>query len=65
VSAALHWVLWAYIFFYAFIGLFVVALLAAGLLGRCWSTIVDCWARVPGRFTDALSLQPAPVRTRR
>jgi hypothetical protein len=48
VSAALHWVLWAYIYFYAFIGLFVAALLAAGLLGRCWSTVVDCWTRVPG-----------------
>jgi hypothetical protein len=65
VSAALHWVLWAYIAVYAFIGLFVVALLVAGLLGRCWSTFVDCWARVPGRFTDALSPQPAPVRTHR
>jgi hypothetical protein len=61
VSAALHWVLWTYIAFYAFVGLFVVVLLLAGLLGRCWSIVVDCWARC----TDALSLQPAPVRTRR
>jgi hypothetical protein len=65
VSAALHWVLWTYITFYAFIGLFVVTLMLAGLLGRCWSAVVDCSARVPGRFTGALGLQPAPVRTRR
>jgi hypothetical protein len=63
VSAALHWVLEAYIVFYAFVGLFVVALLLAGLLGRCWSTLVDCWARL--RVTDALSVRPAAVRTRR
>ena len=58
VTAALIWVLRAYVAFYSFLGLFVGVLMAAGLLGRFWSTRHN-WHHVPSRYSDALARSPS------
>jgi hypothetical protein len=55
VSAALFWVLRAYLVFYSLAGLFVVALIAVGVLGRLRSAVAGRWGDVPSRFSDASS----------
>jgi len=55
VSAALFWILRAYVVAYAFVALFFAVLIVPALLKRFWSTVVVPWAHAPSRYSDALA----------
>jgi hypothetical protein len=55
VSAALIWVVRAYVAFYGFVGLFLLVLIVAVRSARAWSTIVERWRDVPTRFSAVLA----------
>ena len=57
MSAALIWALRAYVTFYAFVGLFIVVLMIAGLLRRLWSSLDD----VPSRYNNSALVRVPPI----
>jgi hypothetical protein len=53
VSAALFWVLRAYVVAYAFLGLSFVVLIVPAVLKRSWSAVVVRWSHAPSRYSGA------------